>query len=381
MSDSRLPKAKQELTIQQLMEGYIMPKDFNTDLLETQALSHDEEQRILQQTLQRGQKTAEPRRGIPRRKMWVFGLAAVMLLAMSSLAVAEIALKQDFFGFFNAESGQIPQQSGQEVNLQAGNEAGTLTVEQVLGDSKTVYVLLDFVGPEGVALDKDMYQWDKAYVSLSGSSGLGYYFENLPDDNPTDNHIRMMLCLNADSSLQGQQMDLELGDLKCYDPDAMDYTQAVGGDWKLSFKLDYTPSSQKINQDFDIMLGEATVHVNAIEVSPFTVILDLDVSNPEGYVAPEGYEEPEGGGVAILDDGTEVPYSYADSPVEVRLGDLLSDLDYFKITLQDGTVLDTYGGGGSSEPQHYEIIFEFNHILDLDEIASINYLGQELKLQ
>lgn len=358
-----------------------MPKDFNTDLLEPQALSHDEEQRILQQTLQRGQQTAASRRGIPRRKMWVFGLAAVMLLAMSSLAVAEIALKQDFFGFFNAESGQIPQQSGQEVNLQAGNEAGTLTVEQVLGDSKTVYVLLDFVGPEGVALDKDMYQWDKAYVSLSGSSGLGYYFENLPDDNPTDNHIRMMLCLNADSSLQGQQMDLELGDLKCYDPDAMDYTQAVGGDWKLSFKLDYTPSSQKINQDLDIMLGEAMVHVNTIEVSPFTVILDLDVSNPEGYVAPEGYEEPQGGGVAILEDGTEEPFDYADSPIEVRLGDLLSDLDYFKITLQDGTVLDTYGGGGSSEPQHYEIIFEFNHILDLDEIASINYLGQELKLQ
>ncbi len=380
MSDSRLPNEQQELTIEQLMEGYIMPKDFNTNLLEPQGLSREEEQRILQQTLSRVQQPA-PRRGIPRRRMLVFGLAAVMLLAMSSLAVAEFALKQDFFGFFNAGAGQIPQQSGQEVNKQVSNEAGTLTVEQVLGDSKTVYVLLDFVGPEGLALDQDMYQWDKAEVWLSKANGLGYSFESLPDDNPTDNHIRMMLCLNSGTSLQGQQMDLTLGDLKFYNPDDLDYTQVVGGEWKLSFKLDYTVSSSLIKQDLDIMLGEAKVHVNSLEVSPFTVILDVDVSNAEGYVAPEGYVEPQGGGVEILEDGTEVPFDYADSPAEVKIGDLLSDLDYFTITLKDGTVLDTYGGGGNSEPGHYQIIFEFKQILNLNEIASINYLGQELNLQ
>ena len=45
-----------------------------------------------------------------------------MLLAMSSLAVAEFALNKDFLGFFNAESGQLPQQSGQEINMQDSNE-------------------------------------------------------------------------------------------------------------------------------------------------------------------------------------------------------------------------------------------------------------------
>ena len=35
----------QELTIQELMEGYIMPNDFNTDLLLPQELSDAEQQK------------------------------------------------------------------------------------------------------------------------------------------------------------------------------------------------------------------------------------------------------------------------------------------------------------------------------------------------
>lgn len=94
----------QELTIQELMEGYIMPNDFNTDLLLPQELSDAEQQKILQQTLNRtAPGTAAPhraqRRGLPRRRMLVFTLAAVMLLVMSSLALAEFALNKDFFGF------------------------------------------------------------------------------------------------------------------------------------------------------------------------------------------------------------------------------------------------------------------------------------------
>lgn len=372
----------QELTIQQLMEGYIMPNDFNTDLLEAPELSGAEQQRILQQTLHKtGQKTGAPRRGLPRRRLLVFGLAAVMLLVMSSLAVAEFALKQDFLGFFNASDGQLPQQSGQEINKQATNGGATLTVEQVLGDKQTVYVLLDFVAPEGVVLAGDSYMWDKAEVWLSRSNGLGYNFETLPDDDPADNHIRMMLCLNSATSLQGQQMDLTLGDLKLYSVEKMDYDMAVAGEWKLSFKLDYTVASTLIEQDLDIMLGEAKVHVDSLEISPLTMILNLQISNPEGYVAPEGYVEPEGGGVEYLDDGTEVPFDSADMPAEVRISNLLSDLDYFTVTMKDGTVLQTRGGGGNGDDKTYHTIFEFYEILNVEDIASINYLGQELKLQ
>ncbi len=376
----------QELTIQELMEGYIMPNDFNTDLLLPQELSDAEQQKILQQTLNRtAPGTAAPRRaqrrGLPRRRMLVFTLAAVMLLVMSSLALAEFALNKDFFGFFNASNGQLPHQSGQEINQQVTNNGATLTVEQVLGDKQTIYVLLDFVAPEGVVLAEGSYQWDQAYVWLSESKGCGYSFETLPDDDPTDNRVRMMLCLNADDSLQGQNVDLTLGDLKLYDIEKMDYTTVVVGEWKLSFKLDYTPSSQVIAQDLTIMLGEAEIQLISLEISPLTMILNLQISNAEGYVAPEGYVEPQGGGVEILDDGTELRFDYADSPAEVKLGDILSDFDYFTVTLKDGTVLPTRGGGSNSDGSRYQIIFEFGEILNFEEIASINYMGYELKLQ
>lgn len=374
---------QEEMLFLQLMEGYVMPNNFNTDLLEPQEVSEVEAQRILNRTMQNVQaeagRQAKPRRGLPKRRLWVFGLAAVMLLAMSSLAVAEFAFKQDLLGFFNAE--QLPQQSGQEINMQTSNENGTLTVEQVVGDRQSVYVLLDFVGPEGEALDKVSYSWEQAYVWLDKSNGCGYHFEDLPDDDPTDNHIRMLLCLNTDTSLKGQTLDLNLGGLRGYSVEDMDYTQRFEGEWKLSFKLDYTPISDVLPQDLDIQLGDATVHINSLEVSPFSMVVDVDVLNADGYVAPDWYEEPQGGGVEILEDGTERMFSYAESPVEVKIGDLLGDLDGFKVTLKDGTVLETNGGGANSDKGHHQCIFHFSQLVQLEDIASVSYLGMALKLQ
>lgn len=382
---------QEEIAIQHLMEGYIMPNNFNTDLLEPQEISAVEQQRILNQTMQHmqngqngpsRQSTARSRRsGVPRRKLWVFGLAAVMLLAMSSLAVAEFALNKDFLGFFNAESGQLPQQSGQEINMQDSNENGTLRVEQVVGDSQSVYVLLDFVAPEGTVLNYDSYIWERAHVSLSESTGAGYYFEELPDDDPADNHLRMMLCLQTNVSLKGQRIDLDLGGLKGYITEDMDYTQPLPGEWKLGFVLDYTPTSDVLPQNVDIKLGEATAHVSSLEISPFTIIVDVDVDNPEGYMPPVGYVEPQGGSVEIADDGTEKMIPYSESPVEIKISDLLADLDRFEVTLQDGSVLQTSGGGGNAELNHHQIIFSFNQLLNLEDIASIKYQGQELQLR
>ena len=42
---------QEEIAIQHLMEGYIMPNNFNTDLLEPQEISAVEQQRILNQTM------------------------------------------------------------------------------------------------------------------------------------------------------------------------------------------------------------------------------------------------------------------------------------------------------------------------------------------
>ena len=51
------------------------------------------------------------------------------------------------------------------------------------------------------------------------------------------------------------------------------------------------------------------------------------------------------------------------------------------MTLQDGSVLQTSGGGGNAELNHHQIIFSFNQLLNLEDIASIKYQGQELQLR
>ena len=51
---------QEEIAIQHLMEGYIMPNNFNTDLLEPQEISAVEQQRILNQTMKPAQWRAAP---------------------------------------------------------------------------------------------------------------------------------------------------------------------------------------------------------------------------------------------------------------------------------------------------------------------------------
>ena len=96
---------------------------------------------------------------------------------------------------------------------------------------------------------------------------------------------------------------------------------------------------------------------------------------------PAGYVEPQGGSVEIADDGTEKMIPYSESPVEIKISDLLADLDRFEVTLQDGSVLQTSGGGGNAELNHHQIIFSFNQLLNLEDISSIKYQEQELQMR
>lgn len=316
-------------------------------------------------------------------KRWLtFGLAAVLMLAMSSLALAEFGLAPDFLGFFNADgagAGSL-HQSGQEIMQQASDNGATLTVEQVVGDRYSVYVLLDFVAPEGVVLDKEVYEWGQPWVDAKGSSGCGYHFVRLPDDDPTDNHIRMMLCLSASSSLQGDTLNLNFRDLKGYSVADQEYKLAVEGNWQLSFKLDYAINSQRIPQGVDVQLGDAVARVVDMELSPISLILNVEMLNPEGFEPLAGYEAPQGGGMSIDQDGNEVYYDYLEEPIEIRMNDFLGDMDNLVVTLKDGTVLDTRSGGGSMELNKAQISFSFDRILNVEDIASITYCGQTLNI-
>lgn len=362
-----------------LMNNFVIEDEF----LAEGDLTEMEQKRILNKVLAAAGQQPEKKRGLSRKSIWTLGLVAVMTLALGSLALAQFSVSRDFFGFFNADERQatVMQQSGQEVMQQVTDNGATLTVEQVLGDKKSMYVLMDFAAPEGTVLDAESYDWQGAVVNLSESIGMGYYFENLPDDDPTDNHTKIMLCLDTERSLSGQTLNLDFSDLRKYDPEKFDYETVVTGNWKLAFKLDYTPQTQEISQTAEIMLGSTRARVTNLEISPFTMALTIETDNPEGFQPLAGYVEPEGGGVAYDADGNEVSYGYWETPVEVRLNDFLGDLDNLTVTLKDGTVLDTQGGGGHSEGNVSQEIFSFNRILNIDEIASIVYCGEELTLK
>lgn len=370
------------------MNDFVIDEDF----LVAGELTELEQERILSRVMeQAGLKQPAARRGLSRKRTWTLALVAVMTLAFAGMAVAQFSLDRDFLGFFNASEQQAGalQQAGQEVMRQASDNGATLTVEQVVGDRRSLYVLLDFAAPAGTVLDADTYNWREAWLDLSESSSAGYYFENLPDDDPTDNHIRMLLCLNTESSLSGQQLSLNLGDLQGYYPEIMDYQVTTEGNWQISFTLDYTPSFRVIGQEAAIQLGSATAHVTELEISPISLAVTAQIDNPEGFAPPAGYVEPqggsvafdEGGSVAFDEGGSELAAGSFEIPVAERMSDFMGDLASLTVTLKDGSILETRSGGGHTDDSTAQMIFTFDRILDIEDIASVVYCGQELKLQ
>ena len=309
------------------------------------------------------------------RKSWTLGIACVLVLAMATVSFASAVLDKSFLGFF-----QIGETNQQEllaemisnVNAEVTDNGVTLRVKQIAGDSNSAYVLFDLIAPEGTVLDKDYYPYRQAFVDLTnGSPQGGYYFELVPDDDPTDNQISMILSYESDSKLAGKTMHLHLEDLMTQkseeeltaieelppmtEPgtvgDAYDTNKVLlPGVWDLEFPLDYQDASRQFKpKDRDIELYGETCKIKEVRYSPISATITItgdairkadEVGNVDDDAA--GTEQNEI--IITLKDG---------STVENKSTQVSTDVSFF---------------GG-----RYVTSCQFDTIINPNDIASISY--------
>lgn len=280
-------------------------------------------------------------------------VAAVSLLIGAVGAVSVAGVSPAFRRFFGIETAQ------QEENLQPktihqvyedpNGTGAVLTVEQVLMDSRNLYVTMDLAAPEGTSLPevpeaveqgKASY-WIAARSEAAGSmdvllsqdaegtrrwegssGGKSYDIVSIRDDNDTDSHISLLFTLTLydgtfDETCQYLAIR-NLSDLRRFDPDTDSYPQTALGGFHFSFTIPLE-GCQVEQYDFQgrslvNLGGETLVLMDNLSLSPISIGFDLLCGSEEQHNAlGEGLS---GGGwpvYVLLRDGTHVKASFPDS--------------------------------------------------------------------
>lgn len=343
-----------------------------------------------------------PARAVSRQRVrgharWAVaaGLVAALVLGGGGVAVATGAISvplpsavADLFGGKPADT-KIVDKVGRPVGATATSNGVTVTADAIVGDASNIKVLYTIARDDGKPFDIPesaknasgmlTVGFDFPGSQIDGTSGMGggaYFY----DADPTDNKIQYVEEWNvdADGSLIGKTIRVDLRDLKLYsadgdanagNPNSGDQSaNAAGagtvlakGEWKLNFKINYEDSSRTLGEGVKLNQNGMTATVKQASVSPvgFTIEYTVDGTIDDSKIGSSGMMSDEG--------NAELEKFF--------------DQDYV-ITMKDGSKIETSNTGGSSHKQgDKEVVkrgFFFDNIIDVDQVASVTVNGTEL---
>lgn len=354
-------------------------------------LSESEQAQILQKTLTKAglEVAAAPAPAAPAakhhsrrnsRRSWTLGIACILVLAMTAVSFASAVLDKSFLDFLQigeTEQQDLLTEMISNVSAEATDNGTTIRIKQVAGDSHSVYVLFDLTAPEGTILDKDYYPFSEAFVDITGGSSQGgYYFELLPDSDPQDNQISMILAYDSDSKLAGKTMRLHLKNLMTQkseaelatiedlppmtEPgtagDAYDINKILlTGVWDVEFSLDYQDASRKFKpKDRDIELYGDTCKIKEVCYSPISAAITITgdairKADQVGFTNGDAAGAEQDGIIVTLKDG---------STVESKSTSTATKVEFFQ--------------------SRYVVTCQFSTIINPNDIASISYAGKTI---
>lgn len=321
-------------------------------------------------------------------------VAAVSLLIGAVGAVSVAGVSPAFRRFFGIETTQ------QEENLQPktihqvyedpNGTGAVLTVEQVLMDSRNLYVTMELAAPEGMVLPeipeaaeqgKASY-WIAARSETAGSlsallsqdaeatrhwensSGVGYGIVSISDDDGSDGHVSLLFTLTLYGSTFDETCQYltirNLSDLRRFDPDTDSYPQTALDGFNFSFTIPLEGCQVK-QYDFQgrslvHLGGETLLMMENLSLSPISIGFDLLCGSKEQYDALSA---------GLADGGW---------PVYV----LLRDGSHVKATFPESYTISSYQG----EEQAADVFFSaaslslhLEHPIDPAQVQDIIFVG------
>lgn len=337
------------------------------------------------------------RRFRPHRTAAVAVAAAVCLTA-TAFALPNSPLRklasEAFVGIFGSST--RADGIGASLGIPVTADGITVTADAVIGDATNLCIVYTIQKEDGTPLTGTgeekhlMFKQDDTFTGLarmfsSGSHGSSYFTDN----DPADGALQYVQMLSVDGaprdSLLGKRLSVSLGELTYWD-DTKGGTALAAGPWQFKLPLEYTDTTRQLPSGQLVSLAGQTFTITEAAISPIGYSFRLESRDAipfEPNSSPDVTAAPTGGGVEILEDGSERPLSggAADHDSRQPYFDAFTAL----LILADGSTVDfRYSGGGMSNLKDGRLVITksgtFEDILSPDDMTSLTICGADIPL-
>lgn len=244
-------------------------EEFEDQDLQPMHMSEEERRRVLENTLGKIAAAGAPAETAPvqpkkkrlRRIPRFAALLAAVIAAFALTAGAahvfhmSVSLRAWFGDSATPELIESLGVAGWPIEQSQTVDGYTVTVQGVIGDKHTSYLVFDVEAPEGVTLNNKwgygFREWGLSGENPAGAFGASYW--ELPDDDPSDNRISFVYAQQNEDNLIGAKVRFALsGFVKYVDESEQDTTTAdewpnekllAEGGWDFEFEFGYTDTS------------------------------------------------------------------------------------------------------------------------------------------
>lgn len=218
---------------------------------------------------------AEGRAARPQRLFRAILAAAVIAGLLMTTAGAIFLLRPVLQTYFGASAPYVYQKNSQILNLSQTVDGWTMTLTDCIGDDNRLYVGIEVTAPEGTVLTEQgsplPYGIEEIDIDVSeGARHPGaWYISQIPDDSETDNHLRFVLWMNCQESLDGKAISLTLGKLS-HGNGSCDFN----GSWTFrDIELDLADQSIRLEPQVSVPVLDTTATLTELTISPVSITL------------------------------------------------------------------------------------------------------------
>ena len=307
--------------------------------------------------------TGPDRHAARPRSLLRAGLATAVIAGLLMLTTGAVfLLKPVLQTYFGASASYVYQKNSQILNLSQTVNGWTMTLTDCIGDDNRLYVGIEVTAPKETALAEQgspLPYWIEEIdidVSEDARHPGAWYISQIPDGSETDNHLRFVLWMNCQESLDGKMLSLTLGKIN-HGSGVCDF----GGSWTFQdIRLDLADQSIRLEPQVSVPVLDTTADLTELTISPVSITLYFQ---GEGLIG-QGQRYPNGTNVT---DPTIVLYD-RDGNV-MQLGSRYAPFG------------SRAGSGWNDATGELRIVQSYETFIDLDALDHIEVCGVTIQVK
>lgn len=303
-----------------------------------------------------------------RRTVIAAAAAACVLIVSVSAAALIVPVLGAYY-----QNSKGYQQSSAVLGESVTKDGWTLTLTDCVMDEYNLYIGIELTAPKGTVLDwENGYQWGQWNLS-SLDIGASGYMEQLEDSDPADHSVRFVYrqtyAMREGQSLDGQQMELTIGELyhSVWTGEEFSYEKVYDCEevWSFPIPLSLPENVIRLEPDLPVTTLGVEATITHVEITPIGVYVYIEGDALKGHHAWVPRNAPDGWYGCVeyqeitlyLTDGTALP-------------------------MTDGEVGSGCSGGtDTSEPGYLHLARRADTLIDLDTLDHISICGVEIPLR